>query len=207
MRLVGADFADVDEAFDAFGDLHEGAEVHELGDGAFDLRADGELAWHFGPGIGERLLETERDAALFGLDGEDDRVDGVALLENVAGMADLFAPGHFRDVDQAFDAGLDLDEGAEVHEARDRAGDALADLVPVGSGIPRLGLKLLEAKRNLLGFGIDLENADLEFLADGEHVFGLVDAAPGDVADVEQAIDAAEIDEGAVRHEACGRCR
>ena len=67
---------------------------------------------------------------------------------------------------------------------------------------PRFGLKLLEAERNLFCFGIDFEDADLDLLADGEHVFGLVDAAPRDVADVEQAVDAAEVDECAVGHEA-----
>jgi hypothetical protein len=59
----------VDQAFNAIGELNEGAEVHELGDRAFDLRADGEFAPYFGPGIGEGLLEAEGDAALFGLDG------------------------------------------------------------------------------------------------------------------------------------------
>ena len=74
--------------------------------------------------------------------------------------------------------------------------------IAFGRGVPRLGLKLLEAERNLLGLGIDFEDADLKFLADGEHVFGLGDAAAGDVADVEQAVDAAEVDECAVGHEA-----
>ena len=56
---VGDDLADVDEAVDAFGDLHECAEVHDLRDGAFDLRADGESAFDVEPGIGEGLLEAE----------------------------------------------------------------------------------------------------------------------------------------------------
>ena len=89
----------------------------------------GNLLLNLRPRIAERLLEAKRNAALLGLDGEDYGVDRVALLKNVAGVANLFAPGHFGDVDEAFDAGLDLDEGAEVHEARDRAGDALADLI------------------------------------------------------------------------------
>ena len=58
-----------------------------------------------------------------------------------------------------------------------------------GRGFPGLGLKLLEAERDFLGLGIDFEDAHLKFLADGEHVFGLGDAAVGDVADVEQAVD------------------
>ena len=42
--VICADLADVDQAFDAVGDLNECAEVHELGHGPFNLRADGELA-------------------------------------------------------------------------------------------------------------------------------------------------------------------
>ena len=104
-------------------------------------------------------------------------------------------------MDEAFDAGLDLDECAEVGEARDGAGDALAGQEAVGRGGPGFGLKLLEAERDFLGFGIDLEDFELEFLADGEHVFGLGDAGVGDVADVEQAVEAADVDERAVGHE------
>ena len=38
----------------------------------------------------------------------------------------------------------------------------------------------------------------LHRLADGQHLGRMVDAAPGDVGDMQQAVDAAEIDEGAV---------
>ena len=42
------------------------------------------------------------------------------------------------------------------------------------------------------------DNFDLHLLADVEHFGRVIDAAPGDVGDVQQAVDAAEIDEGAV---------
>ena len=42
--LVGADLAYVDEAFNSFSDLNECAKRHDLGDWAFDLRADGKFA-------------------------------------------------------------------------------------------------------------------------------------------------------------------
>jgi len=70
---VGDNLADVDETFDALGDLNEGAEVHELGDRAFHLGADGEGTLCIDPGIGEGLLEAERDAAFFRLDGQDEQ--------------------------------------------------------------------------------------------------------------------------------------
>ena len=51
-----------------------------------------------------------------------------------------------------------------------------------------------------MGCGIDFEDFDLEFLADGEDVFGAGDARMGDVGDVQQAVEAADVDEGAVGH-------
>src|SRR5580700_3632741 len=199
---VGNDFADVDKAFHAFGDLHERAELHETCDGAFDGGAGGIFLRDVGPGIAEGLLETEADAAFGGADGENDGVDGVAFFQQVAGLADFFHPGHFRYVDEAFDARLDFDEGAEIHEARDGAGDPLADFVFLRDCVPWLRQELLEAERNAAAVGIDFEDLDLKLLADGKNVFGRLDAGPGDVADVEEAVDAAEVDEGAVGGEA-----
>jgi hypothetical protein len=89
-----------------------------------------------------------------------------------------------------------------MHQLGDRAADALAGLEALGNGLPGLGLKLLEAERNLLVFRVDFENLDLKLLADGEHVFGLIDARVGDVGDVEQAVYAAEVDESAIGNEA-----
>ena len=106
---------------------------------------------------------------------------------------------------EALDARFELDEGAKLGHACDRAADALAGQVTLRSGLPLLGLKLLEAQRNLLGFGVDFEDADLQLLAHGQHVFGLADAAPRNVADVEQAVDSAKVNKRAVAHEAADR--
>ena len=40
---LGGDVGDVYHAFDAFGELHERAELLQVGDRPFDLRADGKL--------------------------------------------------------------------------------------------------------------------------------------------------------------------
>ena len=153
---VGHDLADVDQAFDAIGNLNESAKAHELGDRAFNCAPTGKLRCDLEPGVGEGLLEAERDAPLFGLDGENDCVDAVAVLEQVAGMANLLAPGHFRDMDEAFNAGLDFDKGPEIHEAGDGAGDALASDEALRCGFPGLSLELFEAERDFLCVRIDL---------------------------------------------------
>jgi hypothetical protein len=64
--------------------------------------------------------------------------------------------------------------------------------------IPRISFKLLHAKRDALGFRVEADDLNLNGLADLEGFGRMVDAAPRDIRDMQQAIDTAEIDEGAV---------
>ena len=110
----------------------------------------------------------------------------------------LLGPRHFGDVDQALDARLQLDEGAVVGDVGDAALEAGADRELRLDALPRIGLELLHAERDAVGLVIDLDDLDLHLLADIEHLGGMIDPPPGDIGDVQQAVDAAEIDEGAV---------
>jgi hypothetical protein len=72
--------------------------------------------------------------------------------------------------------------------------------------VPRIGTDLLVAEAHALRVGIELQDLDLELRADLEHLARVVDAPVGHVRDVEQPVDAAEIDErtvvGDVLHDA-----
>jgi len=90
----------------------------QVGDGAFDGGANLKALRDVGPGIAEGLFESEGEAALGGggLYLQDDDFDGLAFFDDVAGLSDFaLRPRHFRDVDQAFDAGFEFDERAELH--------------------------------------------------------------------------------------------
>ena len=63
---------------------------------------------------------------------------------------------------------------------------------------PRILVELLHAEADALGLGIDLDDLHLHRLADRQDVGGMIDALPGDVGDMQQAVDAAQIDERAV---------
>jgi hypothetical protein len=119
---------------------------------------------------------------------------------------------HLRDVDQALDAVADLDERAERHELGDTAVDELADLVVGGELLPRILLGGLERQRDALAVEIDLEHLDLDLVADGDDRAGVVDVLPGQLRDVDEAVHAAEVDEGtevddAGRHDALADAR
>ena len=64
--------------------------------------------------------------------------------------------------------------------------------------LPRIVEQLLHAERDAVGLVVDLDDLDLHLLADIEHLGRMIDAAPGDIGDVQQAVDAAEVDERAV---------
>ena len=75
-------------------------------------------------------------------------------------------------------------------------------LAPTGNlrldALPRIVEQLLHAERDAVGLVVDLDDLDLHLLTDVEHLGRVIDAPPGDVGDVQQAVDAAEIHERAV---------
>ena len=117
---------------------------------------------------------------------------------DLAGMDVLLGPGHLGDVHQTFDPRLQLHEGAVVGDVGDAALELGADRVLGFHAFPRIGLQLLHAEADALGFLVEADDLDRDGLADLEGFGRVVDAAPRDVGDVQQAVDAAEIDERAV---------
>ena len=100
-------------------------------------------------------------------------------------------------MDEALDAVEDLDEGAEGDDLGDLALERVADAVGVDDALPRVLLGLLEAQRDALAVAVDVEHLDLHRVADREDLGRVVDVAPGELGDVDQAVDAVEVDEGA----------
>ncbi len=105
--------------------------------------------------------------------------------------------GKLRDVDQALDAGQDLGEGAERDHLGDAADHDVALVRLVDHALPWVGLGLLEAERDALAIAVDVQHLDLHGLSDLEHLGGMVDVAPRELGDVDQAVDAVEVDERA----------
>ena len=141
------------------------------------------------------LLHAEADPLRLRVDVEHDRLDLIALVDELRVLHPL-RPAHLADVDEALDALLELDERAV--ESDDLALDARADRILLVGAVPRVLLDLLQAEADALGGRVELEDDDADLLADLEHLRQVADAAPAHVGDVEQAVDAAEVDEGAV---------
>src|SRR4029079_3976358 len=161
-------------------------------------RPDRVLAGQLVPRVRLDLLEAERDAAAARIDAQDHGLDQVALIEDLRRVLDALAPGHLGDVDQSLDARLELDERAVVGQADDLAVHARRDRVAGDDVAPRVGRELLVAERDALGGGVVLEHHHVDLVVDLEDLRRVLDGAPRHVRDVEQAVDAAEVDERAV---------
>ena len=189
---------DVAEAVDITADVDEDAEVGDVADLTLDLRADRVLLREDVPRVALELLHAQRDALALEIDLEDDRLNLVADAHHLRGVLDALGPAHLRDVDHALDALLELDEAAVVRHGDDGTADALTDVVTLVHGLPRILGDLLEAEADPLALGVVAQHLDAHVVADVEHLLGVLVARPAHVADVQQAVDAAQIDERAV---------
>src|SRR4029077_14402799 len=150
------------------------------------------------PRIADRLLETERDAALDRIDFKHLHLDLLRRRHDLAGVDILLGPRHFRNVDQAFDTGFEFDERAIVGDIGDAALETRADWIFRLDPLPWIVEQLFHAERDAVRLVIDLDDLHLHLLANIEHFGRMIDPPPGDIGDVQQPIDAAEINERAV---------
>ena len=99
---------------------------------------------------------------------------------------------------EAFDAGFDFNERTVVGDVRDLAEETGALRIAAADADPRIFAELLEAEGDAALFLVELENLGGDFLTNLNDFARMADAAPGEVGDVEEAVDAAEINERTV---------
>ena len=63
--------------------------------------------------------------------------------------------------------------------------------------VPRIGHLLLETEADALFLAVDVQHDHVDVLADLEHFGRVADAAPAHIGDMEQTVDAVEVDERA----------
>src|SRR5690606_10238852 len=196
--LVPGQVRQVNHAVDVAFQTHEQTEFGDVLDLALDGRAGGVGFGKDFPRVAHGLFQTQRHAALLLVDLQHHHVDLLRGGHDLAGVDVLLGPAHFRDVDQTLDAGFQFHEGAVVGDVGHAALVDRADRELVRHGIPRIRLQLLHAQADAVGFLVDLDDLDLDGLADRQDLGRVVHAAPRHVGDVQQPVNTAQIDEGAV---------
>ena len=142
------------------------------------------------------VAQAQGDAPLFGLDLCNPHLDLLADLDHVIGFGDPEV-GELANVNETVDAGLQLDEGTESSEAGHGPLDEAALLVLLRRVLPGIRHHLLQAKGDLALLPVQAQDLDRDRLAFLDHLIRVLDAPVGHLGDVEQAVDAAQVDEGA----------
>ena len=185
-------------AVDVAGQSDEQSELGDVLDFALNLGPGRVIGEKFLPRVAHALLEAERDTPLLGIRVEHFDLDLLARRDDHAGLNILARPAHLGDMDQSLDARLQLDEGAVIGDVGDAARIIATDRILERHAVPGIGLKLLHAQRNALGLGIEANDLHFHGLTDLQGLGGMVDALPRDIGDVQESIDAAQINKGAI---------
>ena len=195
-NLAGpAHVADMQQTIDTFFEFDEGTVVRQVADSTADESPWWVLGCNLIPWIRLSLLHTQRDFLLVLVDAEDNHIDFVARIDQFGWVINSLGPGHFADVNEAFDAIFELDERTVGHDVDNFAADTSADGELGFDIVPGAGFFLLQSERDLFLFAIDVQNHDFDFLVDLHHLGWMVDAAPAHVGDVQQTIDTAQVNE------------
>ena len=135
-----------------------------------------------------------------GVERDDLELELLALMDDVARVGDALV-GQLADVDQALEPVADADERAEVHELRDGAVDDVPDVEVGDRGVPRVRLEAADRQADPAALVVDVDDLGLDLLTDLVAGLGVVDLVPRELALVDEAVDATEIDEHAERRD------
>src|SRR5580765_2068024 len=140
------------------------------------------------------LLERQRDPTTLEVDVDDLDEDVGPDGDDLLGQLDVTL-GELGDVDQSLDAVVDADERTERDELGDLARDDLTDRVGPGEVLPRVLLGRLQRQRDTLAVHVDVEHLDGDLVADLDDLGRVVDVLPGQLGDVDETVNATEVDE------------
>ncbi|KPW29715.1 hypothetical protein ALO95_05579 [Pseudomonas syringae pv. antirrhini] len=197
-HFVPGDVGQVNQAVDAAVQTNEDTEIGDRLDGAGDFIALVELAREIFPRVGFALFDAEGDTTTLFVDVQNHNFHFVANLNDFRRVDVLVGPVHFGNVYQAFHAFFQLCEAAVVGQVGNTRGNAGAFRVASLDSNPWVFTQLLQTQGNTIALAIVLQNLHIDLVANVDDFRWMLDTLPGHVGDVQQAIDATQIDECAV---------
>src|SRR5690606_15029461 len=154
------------------------------------------------PRVSFALLDAQGDTTTLFVDVQNHNFHFVAHLHDFARVDVFVGPVHFGNVYQAFNAFFQLSEAAVVGQVGDFGGNTGVFRVTSLDGNPRIFAQLLQAQRNAITLTIVLQDLDVDLVANVDDLGRMLDALPSHVGDVQQAINAAQVNERTVVGEA-----
>src|SRR5258708_4002491 len=107
----------MNETVHAIFNFDESPKVSKVANSAMNSSANLVTVAERHPGVGLNLLHPQTDSSGLWIDAEHFHFNRIARSDQFAGMLDPLRPAHFRNVHQALDARLQLNERAIVGNA------------------------------------------------------------------------------------------
>src|SRR5579871_362993 len=122
------------------------------------------------PDIGLQLLDAQRQAAILRLNAQNDRLDLLALLQNLRRMLDPLGPAQVRDVHQTINPVFDLDECTEVGQVANTTLNDRAGRILILQLLPWILLQLLHTQRDAPIVRVHAQNDRVDLIARLDHL-------------------------------------
>ena len=132
----------------------------------------------------------------FRLDLDDPQRDPVVFMQDFLRMADVLI-ADLGDVNQAFHAAFEHGKSAEFRQAGNFGFNQLTDAQFIDIFLPRVFLEPADGQADMPFLFVDADHFYINFLPDFQHVAGVADAVPGDLAEMHQAVRTVDVHEGA----------
>ena len=144
------------------------------------------LVWYPFPRPGA----AETKAAAFGVNAQDAQLQFLPFAQVGTGV---HAGRKFGKVNKSLNAILNAGEGPERGNLGDGACDDLTGDVALLHGSPGIDFGAFDGQGDFFLLFIDTQDLDFNFLADFEYFAGMIDAAPGELADMNQSVCASQV--------------
>ena len=147
------------------------------------------------PWVGLALFHAQADTALVFVDFQNHHFNFIAKCDELVRRHVFVGPVHLGHVHEAFNAWLEFNKCAVVGDVGDLAKQAGALWVATVHAHPWVVAHLFQTQGHAVFLGVELENLGHDFLASCHHFAWVTHAAPCHVGDVQQAVNAAQINE------------
>src|SRR5699024_2674348 len=192
---VPGDVRQVNQAVDAAVQADEDTEVSDRLDFTFNTVALVVGFRELLPRVSFALFQTQGDTTTFFVDIQNHNFHYIANVNNF-GRVDVFVgPIHFGNVYQAFNAFFDFNEAAVVGQVGHATSQFGTFRITFSDSYPRIFAQLFQAQRYTGTFAVELQHFNSDFVAHVDDFARMLNAFPGHVSDVQQAVNAAQINE------------
>src|SRR4030042_6038798 len=196
---------DMDQPVHAFVKADENPEIRNRLHFSFDRGPDRVLLFKERPGIRLDLFHPEGDTPFDRIAVKDHHLHLVSDMGYSGRVLRFLTPGQFGDMNQSFDAVCQFNEDAVIGDIDHLSANPGAHWKSLQDRVPRIFENLLPSQRDLLLFTVKVENLHLDAVSGRKLLGRVTDPSPGDIGDMEQAVDPAEVNEGPVVREAFHR--